>query len=134
MVEAQWAAEENRYTRFVTEQPPYSILVRGMEEDVLPTVQRYGMGTLVYSPLAGGRLSGKWRKGVAPTATSSARPTARFDMSTPANQRKLDIVADLILSADILDRIDEIVAPGVTINPDDNSYRAHELLAAARRR
>ena len=49
--------------RFVTEQPPYSILVRGIEEDMLPTVQRYGMGTLVYSPLSGGWLTGRWRKG-----------------------------------------------------------------------
>lgn len=181
IVEAQWAAREHHLARFVTEQPPYSILVRGIEEDVLPTLQRHGMGSLVYSPLAGGWLSGKWRKGKSPTATSSARPSARFDMSTPANQRKLDIVeklailaeeadipllqlaiafvlshpgvtsaivgprtmeqlesylpsADLTLSSEILDHIDEIVAPGVTINPDDNSYGAHELTPSARRR
>jgi aryl-alcohol dehydrogenase-like predicted oxidoreductase len=48
--------------RFVTEQPPYSILVRGIEQDILPTTQRYGMGTLVYSPLSGGWLTGRWRK------------------------------------------------------------------------
>ena len=63
IVEAQWVSRERHLARFVTEQPPYSILVRGIEEDVLPTVQRYGMGTLVYSPLSGGWLTGRWRKG-----------------------------------------------------------------------
>jgi aryl-alcohol dehydrogenase-like predicted oxidoreductase len=63
IVEAQWVSRERSLARFVTEQPPYSILVRGIEEDVLPTVQRYGMGTLVYSPLSGGWLTGRWRKG-----------------------------------------------------------------------
>ena len=63
IVEAQWVSRERNLARFVTEQPPYSILVRGIEEDVLPTAQRYGMGTLVYSPLSGGWLTGRWRKG-----------------------------------------------------------------------
>jgi aryl-alcohol dehydrogenase-like predicted oxidoreductase len=181
IVEAQWASRERHLERFVTEQPPYSILVRGIEEDVLPTTQRYGMGTLTYSPLAGGWLSGRWRKDAAAAPTSSARPSARFDMNSPANQRKLNIVedlaqraeetgitlielaiafvlnhpgvtsaivgprtleqlesylpaADITLSTDVLDRIDELVPPGVTLNPDDNSYGAHELIAEARRR
>jgi aryl-alcohol dehydrogenase-like predicted oxidoreductase len=181
IVEAQWASRSQNLERFVTEQPPYSILVRGIEEDVLPTVQRYGMGTLVYSPLAGGWLTGRWRKDAPGTPTSAARPSTRFDMSTPANQRKLDVVeelaqlaeqhdmsliemsiawainhpgvtsaiigprtmeqlesqlsaADITLSTEVLDRIDEIVAPGVTINPDDNSYGAAELTQMARRR
>jgi len=181
IVEAQWAARERHLERFVTEQPPYSLLVRGIEEDVLPTTRRYGMGTLTYSPLAGGWLTGRWRKDQPGTPTSAARPPARFDMSSPANQRKLDVVenlaqlaeqagitlidlaiafvinhpsvtsaiigprtmgqlesqlmgAEVTLSSDVLDRIDEIVAPGVTINPDDNSYGATELLPSARRR
>jgi len=181
IVEAQWASRERRLERFVTEQPPYSILVRGIEEDVLPTTQRYGMGTLTYSPLAGGWLSGRWRKDAAGTPTSAARPSARFDMNSPTNQRKLDIVEDLAqlaeqsgmtliemsiafvlnhpgvtsaivgprtmeqlesylpaaelkVSTEILDRIDDIVAPGVTVNPDDNSYGTHELTPAVRRR
>src|SRR3954447_9656396 len=181
IVEAQWAARNRRLERFVTEQPPYSILVRGIEEDVLPTAQRHGMGTLTYSPLAGGWLSGRWRKDAVGTPTSAARPSARFDMSSPANQRKLDIVeelaqlaeqtgitlielaiafvinhpgvtsaivgprtmeqleaylpaADTLLSTEVLDRIDELVAPGVTVNPDDNSYGDHTLTPAARRR
>jgi len=181
IVEAQWASRERHLERFVTEQPPYSILVRGIEEDVLPAVQRHGMGTFTYSPLSGGWLSGRWRKDSASAPTSSARPSARFDMSSPANQRKLDVVEELALlaeqagmtlielaiafvvnhpgvtsaivgprtmeqlesylpatevtlGADVLDRIDELVAPGVTVNPDDNSYGAHELTPAARRR
>ncbi len=89
IVEAQWASRERNLARFVTEQPPYSILVRGIEEDILPTAQRYGMGTLVYSPLSGGWLTGRWRKDAPGTPASAARPSARFDMSTPANQRKL---------------------------------------------
>jgi aryl-alcohol dehydrogenase-like predicted oxidoreductase len=181
IVEAQWAARERNLERFATEQPPYSILVRGIEADVLPTAARHGMGILTYSPLAGGWLSGRWRKDADASPTSSARPPARFDMSSPANQQKLDVVEelahvaedagttmiqlalafvmrhpavtsaiigprtmeqlesqlaarDVTLSDDVLDRIDELVAPGVTINPADNSYGAVELQPAARRR
>src|SRR4051795_7286089 len=81
IVEAQWTARDRRLQRFVTEQPPYSILVRGIETDVLPTCAKYGMGVMAYSPLAGGWLSGRWRKGSdrlhARRATSRAlRPVA----------------------------------------------------------
>jgi aryl-alcohol dehydrogenase-like predicted oxidoreductase len=181
IVEAQAASRDRGLARFVTEQPPYSILVRGVEQDVLPTTQRHGMGTLTYSPLDGGWLSGKWRKDAAPAPTSAARPSARFDMTSVANQQKLDVVdalaqvadesgttlielaiafvinhpgvtsaiigprameqlvsqlsaADVTLSTEVLDRIDELVAPGVTLNPDDNSYGATELAPSARRR
>src|SRR3954467_11738877 len=63
IVEAQWAARDRRLQRFVCEQPPYSILVRGIEADVLPVAQRYGMGVIPWSPLASGWLTGRWRKG-----------------------------------------------------------------------
>ncbi len=63
MVEAQWVAERRGLQRFRTEQPTYSILNRGIEREVLPVAQRYGMGTLVWSPLAGGMLTGRIRKG-----------------------------------------------------------------------
>src|ERR671933_1924622 len=62
IVEAQWAARDRGLQRFVTEQPPYSILVRAIEADVLPTCARYGMGVMSYSPLTGGWLTGRWRK------------------------------------------------------------------------
>jgi aryl-alcohol dehydrogenase-like predicted oxidoreductase len=181
IVEAQWTARDRHLERFVTEQPPYSILVRGIEADVLPTARRHGMGILSYSPLSGGWLSGRWRRDAVSAPTSAARPSARFDMSSPANQRKLDVVeelaqladqaglpliqlaiafvinhpavtaaiigprtmeqlesqlpaAEVTLTADILDRIDQLVAPGVTINPDDNSYGEAELTQTALRR
>jgi aryl-alcohol dehydrogenase-like predicted oxidoreductase len=181
IVEAQWTARDRHLERFVTEQPPYSILVRGIEADVLPTARRHGMGILSYSPLAGGWLSGRWRKEAAPSPVSAARPSARFDMTSPANQHKLEVVeelaqladqagltlielaiafvinhpavtaaiigprtmeqlesqlpaAEITLTTDILDRIDKLVAPGATINPDDNSYGEAELTPTALRR
>src|SRR3954471_3353175 len=91
IVEAQWTAERRVRERVVCEPPPYSLLVRGIETDVLPTCARYGMGVIPWSPLAGGWLSGRWRKGSGtPTSTRAERIPARFDMSDPANQRKLD--------------------------------------------
>jgi aryl-alcohol dehydrogenase-like predicted oxidoreductase len=98
IVEAQWIARDRRLQRFVTEQPPYSILARGIEADVLPTCERYGMGVIPWSPLAGGWLSGRYRKNAdVPTPTSSARQRLanRYDLSLPANQRKLDAADQL---------------------------------------
>jgi aryl-alcohol dehydrogenase-like predicted oxidoreductase len=85
IVEAQWAARERRLERFRTEQPPYSILVRGIELDVLPTARRHGMGILTYSPLAGGWLSGSWSAVSLPTSPARQQLVARFDMSLPEN-------------------------------------------------
>jgi aryl-alcohol dehydrogenase-like predicted oxidoreductase len=93
IVEAQWAARDRGLQRYVTEQPPYSILTRGIEAEVLPTCAQYGMGVIPYSPLGGGWLSGRWRKDAeTPTPTSPARQRLvdRYDMSLPANQRKLE--------------------------------------------
>ena len=181
IVEAQWTARERRLERFRTEKPPYSLLVRGIELDVLPTAARHGMGILTYSPLSGGWLSGSWSADSSPTSPARQRLAARFDMSLPANKRKLEAVeqlaevaqdaglsmielaiafvvnhpavtsaiigprtleqlesqlpaADAVLDTATLDRIDEIVAPGVTINPEDNSYGTDELEPTARRR
>ncbi|MEA2374875.1 MAG: hypothetical protein QOD53_1338, partial [Thermoleophilaceae bacterium] len=63
IVEAQWTAERRGRERFVCEQPPYSMLTRAIENDVLPVCRDYGMGVIPWSPLAGGWLSGKYRKG-----------------------------------------------------------------------
>ena len=182
IVEAQWVARERHLRRFVTEQPPYSMLVRSVEADVLPTCARHGMGVIPYSPLAGGWLSGRWRKDTGQQPSSRAgRLPERFDLSLPANQRKLDAVeqlarlaeeagmtliqlaiafvlnhpaitapiigprtmeqlesqlaaADVVLDHAMLDRIDEIVPPGTTINPADNSFDNPALQRAARRR
>jgi aryl-alcohol dehydrogenase-like predicted oxidoreductase len=101
IVEAQWTAERRGRERFTCEQPPYSMLVRGVEADVLPTCRRYGMGVIPWSPLAGGWLSGRWRKGQEPpTSTRADRLPARYDLSTPANRRKLE-------AADALARLAE---------------------------
>jgi aryl-alcohol dehydrogenase-like predicted oxidoreductase len=100
IVEAQWTARERRLERFRTEQPPYSLLVRGIELDVLPTAQRHGMGILTYSPLSGGWLSGNWTADSSPTSPARQRLVARFDMSLPENQRKLEAVEQLAQVAD----------------------------------
>jgi aryl-alcohol dehydrogenase-like predicted oxidoreductase len=184
IVEAQWTARDRGRERFVCEQPPYSILTRGIEADVLPTCVRYGMGVIPYSPLAAGWLSGRYRKGsgVTDPASPARRVLAnRFDLSLAPNQRKLDATeqlaeladkagmtliqlaiafvlrhpavtaaiigprtmdhlesqlaaADVDLPGDVLDRIDEIVPPGVTINPADGGWVSPALQAAARRR
>jgi aryl-alcohol dehydrogenase-like predicted oxidoreductase len=175
MVQAQWVSERRGLGRFVTEQPPYSLLVRGIEADVLPVAQEYGMGVLPWSPLAGGWLTGGYRKDKdLPESKRSTRIPARFDLSRLDNQRKLDAAdalgdlaedaglslihlalafvlqhpavtapiigprttehlqsqigaAEVKLSADILDRIDRIVPPGVTIAGSDQGYQPPSL-------
>ncbi|MGP8010799.1 MAG: aldo/keto reductase [Acidimicrobiales bacterium] len=100
IVEAQWAAERRGHVRFTTEQPPYSILVRGIERDVLPVAQTYGMGVIPWSPLAGGWLSGKFGEGKKNVSRRSVMLPERYDLSIPANQRKLEIVIELTALAD----------------------------------
>jgi aryl-alcohol dehydrogenase-like predicted oxidoreductase len=183
IVEAQWVAERRSRERFACEQPPYSILVRGIEADVLPVCQVHGMGVICWSPLAGGWLSGRYRKEQeTPTSRRAQLVPQRYDMSLPENQRKLDAVerlaaladeagltliqlalafvlehpaiaaaiigprtmdhlesqldaADATLSADVLDRIDEIVPPGTNINPADAGWQPPALTSTwARRR
>jgi aryl-alcohol dehydrogenase-like predicted oxidoreductase len=91
IVEAQWVAERRGLGRVVAEQPPYSMLVRGIEADLLPVAEQYGMGVLPWSPLAGGWLSGKYRKGQdAPGSTRARRLPQRYDLSRPENQAKLE--------------------------------------------
>ncbi len=108
IVESQYISESAGLTRFVCEQPPYSIFVRAIERDVLKVASDYGMGVIVWSPLAGGWLTGKYRRDADAPADSRAvrskdrgpRIADRFDLSRPANQRKLDIVEDLARVAD----------------------------------
>ncbi|MFE2595578.1 aldo/keto reductase [Streptomyces sp. NPDC059396] len=91
IVEAQWVAERRGLQRFRTEQPPYSILDRGIEREVLPVCERYGMGTMVYSPLAKGLLTGRYRKG-RPADTHRAG----FGLKHLSDERRLDVVEQLI--------------------------------------
>jgi aryl-alcohol dehydrogenase-like predicted oxidoreductase len=95
IVEAQWVAERRGRERFMTEQPPYSILVRGIERDVLPVAQAYGMGVIPWSPLAGGWLSGRFGEGKENTSRRAERIPARYDLSDPGNQKKLEVVTEL---------------------------------------
>ena len=187
IVEAQSLADRRGHERLRTEQPPYSMLTRAIEYDLLPTCQRYGMGVLAYSPLASGWLSGKYRKGQEISGPGSParsqRWPGRFDATNPANAAKLDaadalgaladeagmtliqmatafathhpgitstiigprtmehldayLAADGIeLPTDLLDRIDDIVAPGVTIHMTDNMWDVgtNALSPAYRRR
>jgi aryl-alcohol dehydrogenase-like predicted oxidoreductase len=91
IVEAQWVAERRGRERFRCEQPPYSMLIRAVETDVLPTCQRYGMGVIPWSPLAGGWLTGRYRKGQElPETHRAQRIPQRYDMSLPGNQAKLE--------------------------------------------
>ncbi len=92
IVEAQWTAERRGRERFVCEQPPYSMLIRRVEGDVLPVCQKYGMGVIPWSPLAGGWLSGRYRKGGSSPGESRRAQMIpqRYDMSIPANQAKLE--------------------------------------------
>jgi aryl-alcohol dehydrogenase-like predicted oxidoreductase len=182
IVKAQWVARQRGTQRFVCEQPPYSILARAVEADVLPTCLEHSMGAIVWSPLAGGWLSGRWRKGADDlTSRRSAMIPQRYDLSIPANEAKLEAAdalagladeagmslihmalafvirhpavtaaiigprtmeqlesqlgaADVTLDDALLDRIDEIVPPGTTINPTDAGWTNPALAPAARRR
>jgi aryl-alcohol dehydrogenase-like predicted oxidoreductase len=182
IVEAQWVAQRRGRERFVCEQPPYSILARAVEWDVLPTCQRHGIGVIPWSPLGGGWLTGSYRLGAGvPESRRAERIPSRFDMSLPGNQRKLEAAdalakladeagitliemalafvirhsavtaaiigprtmehlesqltaAEIELSDEILDRIDEIVPPGVNLNPADAGWQNPGLEPRARRR
>jgi aryl-alcohol dehydrogenase-like predicted oxidoreductase len=182
IVEAQWVARDRGRERFVCEQPPYSMLIRAVEADVLPTCQRYSMGVIPWSPLAGGWLTGRYRLGAdAPGSHRADRLPQRYDLSLPDNQRKLEAAdalavlaeeagmtliemaiafvmrhpavtapiigprtmeqlesqlpaAEVALSDEVLDRIDEIVPPGRTINPADGGWPNPALEPQARRR
>jgi aryl-alcohol dehydrogenase-like predicted oxidoreductase len=183
IVEAQWTARERGRETFRCEQPPYSVLTRAIEHDVLPTCERYGIGVISYSPLSGGWLSGRYREGgenAGPQSPARQKLANRFDVELPENQRKLaaaEALSDLAdeagislielsiafvlrhpaitaaiigprtmehlesqlgaakvkLSDDVLDRIDEIVAPATTINPADNGWVTPNLDPGARR-
>lgn len=106
IVEAYYIAERRGLERFRTEQPPYSLLTRGVEESVLPVCERLRMGVLTWSPLAWGFLSGRYRKGQ-PVDLTRGRPThdsTRFDPANPENAAKFDVVEQLVEVAARIDR------------------------------
>jgi aryl-alcohol dehydrogenase-like predicted oxidoreductase len=175
MIEAQWVSERRGLERFRTEQPPYSLLNRGIEREVLPVAQRYGLGILVWGPFAQGLLTGRVRKG----QTNDLRRAHLFKHLT--DERRLDVVeqfialadegglrmthlamafaiahpgvtsaiigprtiehlddllagVDVALSDNILDRIDEIVAPGTDIGTLDQAYQPPSIQQTGFRR
>ncbi|WP_330293500.1 aldo/keto reductase [Streptomyces sp. NBC_00576] len=98
LVEARWLAERRGHIPFHTEQPPYSIFMRGVERAVLPTAQRYGVGVLTWSPLASGWLCGRYRGG-GPLELNDFRSNLiphKFDLALPGNVRKLQVVEELL--------------------------------------
>jgi aryl-alcohol dehydrogenase-like predicted oxidoreductase len=98
IVEAYHVAERRGFGKFRTEQPPYSLLARGIERSLLPTAQRLEMGVLTWSPLASGFLSGKVRRDQ-PVDLSTGRAALtpfRFDPSIPSNAAKFDALEGLI--------------------------------------
>jgi aryl-alcohol dehydrogenase-like predicted oxidoreductase len=95
IVEGQWMAKDRGFSRFTTQQISYSIFQRAVEGDVLPLAQQFGMGILIWSPLANGWLAGKIKRDQPVTAHRSNLATNEFDLSTPEAQRKLDIVDGL---------------------------------------
>lgn len=96
IVEAQWTAERRGHERFRVEQPPYSIFVRGIEADVLPTCERYGLAVIPWSPLNGGFLTGRYRPDEPiPGEGRARRVPDRYDPSKPGVQRKLDLIPEL---------------------------------------
>src|SRR5450755_4458503 len=120
IVEAQHVAERRGLHRFRTEQPPYSLLARGIEASVLPVCQRSGMGVLTWSPLASGFLTGRYRKG-RPVDLSTGRPALtpeRFDPSIPANAAKFDVVEELAeLASDIGCTLPEVAVAFAVAQP-----------------
>jgi aryl-alcohol dehydrogenase-like predicted oxidoreductase len=100
VVQAQWAARQSSLTPYATEQPSYSLLQRGIERDVLPVAEQYGLGVLAWSPLASGWLSGAVREGRDITTHRSGFMAARFDLSSPVNRARMDAVEQLAAIAD----------------------------------
>ena len=177
IVEAQWVAEKRKLARFRTEQPPYSILDRGIEREVLPLAQKYGMGVMVWSPLSKGLLTGRYRKGqplpdslrakVFPKQMSDERsldavelllalaeqagmslthmalafvlshPGVTSAILGPRTMAQLDDLlagADIRLSDDVLNQIDEIVPPGLDLAVNEANYKPLSLLQPELRR
>jgi aryl-alcohol dehydrogenase-like predicted oxidoreductase len=163
LVGAHWAAERRGLERFRTEQPPYSILSRGIEREVLPVAQQHGMGILAWGPLGQGMLTGRVRRGQDSDVTRARLFTAfrderrldavekviplaeeaglsmphlamAFAISHPGvtsallgarTMEQLDGLlagVDVVLSDEVLDRIDEIVPPGTDAGPLDQAY------------
>jgi aryl-alcohol dehydrogenase-like predicted oxidoreductase len=182
IVDSQWTALHRARERFVCEQPEYSILVRTAETEVLPVCRKHGMGVISWSPLAGGWLTGRYRRGQeVPAPKRAVLKPARFDLSLAHNHAKLDATeqlaalardsgvslihlaiafvkqhpaitapiigprtleqlesqlgaAEVVLTDDVLDRVDEIVPPGLALNAGEQDWQPPALTLASERR
>jgi aryl-alcohol dehydrogenase-like predicted oxidoreductase len=177
IVEAQWVAERRALARFRTEQPPYSILDRGIEREVFPACERYGIGVMVWSPLSKGMLTGRYRKGQAlpdslrvkmlpkqmsdehnleaverliPIAEAAGLSLTHMAIGFvmahrgvtsailgPRTMQQLDDLlagAEVRLNDEILDKIDQIVPPGIDVAPNGAAYNPPAILKAELRR
>jgi aryl-alcohol dehydrogenase-like predicted oxidoreductase len=111
MVESLWVSERRNLERFVSTQPPYSIFTREAERDVFPVCLAHGFGAIVWSPLAGGWLGGRYRKGRPVPEDSRARNqsefgafvASQFEMTGAQGERRLDVVEALVGMANELD-------------------------------
>ena len=181
LVEALWAAKELGLNRFVTEQPPYHLLDRRIERELIPFARTYGVALIPWSPLAGGFLTGKYsrdesrspgdsrygleprrmgrnhftdeafgvleavqaiagERGCTPGQVALAwckdKPGVTSPIIGPRTMEQLEgqlAASDVVLTEEVLDRIDEIVPPGTTINPADSSFNNPALEPAVRR-
>jgi aryl-alcohol dehydrogenase-like predicted oxidoreductase len=108
MVESLWISERRGFERFVATQPPYSIFSRDAERDVFPVCERFGFGAIVWSPLEGGWLAGRYRRGQPPPQDSRARNDTEigrivrheFDLESERGQRRLAVVEELAKMAE----------------------------------
>jgi len=103
IVESHRVADKRGLIHFRSEQPPYNLLARGAEREVLPIAERWGMGVLTWSPLAFGFLTGRYRRGVdAPKDGRAKLKPAWFDPTEPVTARKLDVVEQFVdLAGDV---------------------------------
>ena len=100
IVETLWISERHGWERFVSLQPPYSILRRVMELEHFPMTQKFGIANIVWSPLEGGWLSGKYRRDAGNPKDSQRAEKWIGDMENPKFQRRLDIVEKLLPMAE----------------------------------
>jgi aryl-alcohol dehydrogenase-like predicted oxidoreductase len=104
MVQSLWVSDRKGYERFISTQPPYSIFSRDVEREIFPVCERFGFGAIVWSPLEGGWLAGRYRFGQpAPADSRAANETEfgmfvrdNFSLDSPRGQRRLEIVEELI--------------------------------------
>ena len=88
-VEALWMADRYGYPKFICEQPPYNLLDRRIENEIIPMCQAYDMGILSWSPLAHGVLAGRYTD--AAHLPEGSRGTLRTIFTERITQEGIDV-------------------------------------------